>query len=63
MLTKYVNYGGKFENPTSFVKIFNTNSINNYNNKKTNNLPSFVKTIIPVKNNGSFIKIFNNNNY
>jgi len=63
MLTQYINYGGKVETPTSFVKYLNTNLIINYVNKKTNNPPSFVKTIIPVKHNGSFIKIFNNKNY
>jgi hypothetical protein len=62
MLTQYINYGGKVEPPTSFVKYLNTN-LRSDNNKKTNNLPSFVKTIIPLKNNGSFVKTFNNKNY
>ena len=60
MLTKYINYGGKIENPTSFIKTTSTNLLEINKNKKTNSLPSFVKTIEPTVTGGNYVKTFNN---
>lgn len=60
MITTISNYGVKIENPTSYVKNLKNTLTNNNNNKKEQDLTSFVKSIAPSKNNGSFIKTFNN---
>jgi len=54
------NYGVKIPNPTSSVKNFkNTLEVSSVSKKKPT-LTSYIKTIIPSRNNGSFIKTFNN---
>jgi hypothetical protein len=66
MITTISNYGLRIQNPTSYVKnlkktlINSNNSNDNNNNNKTQDLTSYVKSIVPSKNNGSFIKTFNN---
>lgn len=55
-----VNYGDKIPNATSYVKQIN-NAISYRNiNKKEPTTTAYVKTILPSKSNGSFVKTFNN---
>ena len=61
--TTFSNYVVKIENPTSYIKNFKNTLINNNNNntnKKEQDLTGYVKSILPSKNNGSFVKTFNN---
>lgn len=69
MITSVSNYGVKIPNSTSYVKTLTPSVINNIDSDNNNNvsinrtfdLTGYVKSIIPSKNNGSFIKTFNNN--
>jgi hypothetical protein len=60
MLKQNINYGGKTQNSTSYVKTFDLTSYTFNTNFRGQGTPfSFVKTINPSKLNGSFVKTYN----
>ena len=62
MLNQNINYGGKTQNSTSNIKTFDITYKYTCNTTfRGEGSPfSFIKTINPSKNNGSFVKTFNN---
>jgi len=61
MLNQNINYGGKTQNSTSNTKLFELTSYTFNTTFRGQGSPfSFIKTINPSKNNGPFVKTFNN---